>query len=68
MIFITNLHSLQLKDRHVFEFHKAMLDKDHILELIFDPQSRKEFEGTKHTVTTCQNVEIGVYKNIKKKF
>jgi hypothetical protein len=47
----------------IFEFHKAMHEKDHILEHIFDPQSREEAEETKHIVTLCQNVGIEVYKN-----
>jgi len=62
VIVITSLHTLQLKDGHVFEFDEAMHDKDHILEHTFDPQSWEEAEWTKHTVTPCQNVGTGLYK------
>jgi hypothetical protein len=48
VIVITSLHTLQLKDGHVFEFDEAMHDKDHILEHTFDPQSWEEAEWTKH--------------------
>jgi len=63
VIVITRLHTLQLKDGYVFEFHEAMHDKDHILEHISDPQSREEAEGNKHIVTPCETVGTGVYKN-----
>lgn len=66
MIVITSLHTLQLKDRYVFEFHEAMHDKDHIFKHKFDPLSQEEAEGTKHIVTPCQNVGTGVYKNTTK--
>jgi hypothetical protein len=45
------LHTLQLKS--VFEFHEAMHDKDHISELILDPESEEEVEGTEYIVTPC---------------
>jgi hypothetical protein len=55
VIVITSPHTLQLKDRHVFEFHEAMHDKDHILEHIlehiFAPQSQEEAEEL-HPVKT----------------
>jgi hypothetical protein len=32
-------------------------DKDHILELIFDPASGEEFVGTEYIVTLCPGVQ-----------
>ena len=66
MIVVTSLHTLQLKDRHVLEFHEAMHYKDHIFKHKFDPLSQEEAEGTKHIVIPFQKVGTGVYKNTTK--
>jgi hypothetical protein len=37
--------------------------QNHVLELLFDPESEEEVEGTEYLVKPCQSVKTGVYKD-----
>jgi hypothetical protein len=50
------MHSANLRRGHSFKFQYIIHAKDHILELTFDPESKKGYGGTHYQVTPFQYI------------